>query len=131
MPACPDLLGRVDLLRESPKPSRLSILRRAVAAGSTEQVDDQGSSCCSTANSYVGSCPVSHCDCSSPVITKTKEPSVELHEVAYQPHVWSELGSPALAFGVPSRVSDIVYPAPSLLGCGGCPFREPCRLWPG
>ena len=27
--------------------------------------------------------------------------------------------------------SGIVYPAPSLLGCGGCPFREPCRVWPG
>ncbi len=23
------------------------------------------------------------------------------------------------------------YPAPSPMACGGCPFREPCRKWPG
>ena len=23
------------------------------------------------------------------------------------------------------------YPAPSAIYCGGCPFREPCRVWDG
>ncbi len=64
------------------------------------------------------------------VITKTKEPSVELHDVAYSStRVERTRQSLRRIWG--AIESGIVYPAPSLLGCGGCPFREPCRVWPG
>jgi CRISPR/Cas system-associated exonuclease Cas4 (RecB family) len=64
------------------------------------------------------------------VITKAKEPAVELHEVAADPQqiirtkrvvarVWR-----AIAAGH-------FYPSPSPLACGSCPYREPCREWTG
>ena len=27
--------------------------------------------------------------------------------------------------------SGLVYPAPSVMNCSGCPFQQPCREWTG
>jgi hypothetical protein len=64
------------------------------------------------------------------VITKTTDPSVECHAVEWSParaarstriveRVWSAIASSHF------------YPAPSVLNCGSCPFRDACRAWDG
>ncbi|QDU30681.1 PD-(D/E)XK nuclease superfamily protein [Anatilimnocola aggregata] len=64
------------------------------------------------------------------VLTKTKTVAIEQHSVAVQrapvdrmkrvvERVWNAINS------------EHFYPAPSPLACGGCPFRDPCRKWPG
>ena len=64
------------------------------------------------------------------VATKTKTPSIDRHEVDFDEariartrkmveRVWSGIES------------ELFYPAPSPMNCGGCPFREPCRNWTG
>ena len=64
------------------------------------------------------------------VLTKTKEVSVDRHGLAVDParvdrtkrviaRIWNAIAGQHF------------YPAPSITGCGGCPFRQPCRIWRG
>ena len=64
------------------------------------------------------------------VLTKTKEPAVDLHVVpadALRSHrqkvvverVWQSIAAGRF------------YPAPSPMSCSTCPYRKPCRQWPG
>jgi len=64
------------------------------------------------------------------VLTKSKSPVVEVHEVTVDPsrvdrtkrvfeRTWSAIES------------GLVYPAPSVMNCSGCPFQQPCREWTG
>ena len=64
------------------------------------------------------------------VLTKTKEVCIERHtqpvdrlQVArikrIVEHVWQAIQA------------EHFYPSPSLATCPNCPFREPCRKWPG
>ena len=62
------------------------------------------------------------------VLTKTKEPAVDLHEVPVDlqqidrtkrlvERVWRAIEA------------EHFYPTPTLSMCSGCPFRTPCRSW--
>lgn len=64
------------------------------------------------------------------VLTKTKEPVIDVHEPPAEPHrvdrtkwvverVWRAIEAGAF------------YPAPSAMQCPGCLYREPCRAWQG
>ena len=64
------------------------------------------------------------------VLTKTKEVQVERHQAVADPksvdrtrrvvdRVWRAIDD------------EHFYPAPSPMNCGSCPFRKPCRKWPG
>ena len=64
------------------------------------------------------------------VLTKTKDVQVEQHRAMADPR------SIDRARRVAERVwraieAEHFYPAPSPMNCGSCPFRKPCREWPG
>jgi len=64
------------------------------------------------------------------VLTKTKEVAIEQHSLAADQQQINRIKR------VVQRVWQAIqaghfYPAPSLTGCPGCPFREPCRSWCG
>jgi RecB family exonuclease len=126
---CPDLLGRLDLIIESPDDVTIVDLKTSRTRWSTEQVDDQAEQLLLYSELLRTIVPGKTLRLQFAVITKTKEPAVELHEVAYSTaRVERTRQSLRLIWG--AIESGIVYPAPSLLGCGGCPFRDPCRVWP-
>ncbi len=127
---CPDLLGRVDLLLESPEAVTIVDLKTSRSRWSAEQGDDQAEQLLLYSELVRRIVPGKSLRLQFAVITKTKEPSVELHEVSYSA-VRVERTRQSLRRIWGAIESGIVYPAPSLLGCGGCPFREPCRIWPG
>jgi RecB family exonuclease len=130
VPGCPDLLGRLDLLVESPETVTIVDLKTSRTRWSPDQVDDQAEQLLLYSELVRRIVPGKTLRLQFAVITKTKEPAVELHEVAYSTaRVERTRQSLRRIWG--AIESGIVYPAPSLLGCGGCPFREPCRVWPG
>lgn len=64
------------------------------------------------------------------VLTKTKEVSVDVHSVLPEQaqldrtkrvieRVWNAIQA------------DNFFPTPLQMNCPGCPYREPCRKWPG
>jgi putative RecB family exonuclease len=64
------------------------------------------------------------------VLTKTKQPVVEIHAVANDPH------RIARVYAIVERVWNAmlagnVYPNPSPANCGTCPFKKPCAAWNG
>src|SRR5690606_20793160 len=64
------------------------------------------------------------------VLTKTKEVNVDIHSFSFEQ---SSLARPKRVI---ERVwhaieSEHFFPAPSLMNCPGCPYRDPCRKWPG
>ena len=64
------------------------------------------------------------------VLTKTKEPVVEEHVREVEP------GNLQRTLAGVERVwraieSGVFYPAPSVMACAGCGYREACRAWSG
>ena len=64
------------------------------------------------------------------MLTKTKETSIDRHSSPADPlrvarikrvveRVWQSIEA------------EHFYPAPSQMNCGGCPYRDACRAWPG
>jgi putative RecB family exonuclease len=64
------------------------------------------------------------------VITKTKTPTVQLFEVAHD--LERQRRTTAIATRIfQSMQAGIVYPNPSPMNCGGCPYAQACAAWPG
>jgi CRISPR/Cas system-associated exonuclease Cas4 (RecB family) len=64
------------------------------------------------------------------VLTKTKQPTLDMHEVASDRRQIDRMKR------IVERVWRAIsnrhfYPAPSAANCSGCPFRAPCRGWRG
>lgn len=126
----PDVVGRVDLLVESADELVLTDLKTSRSRWSVDQVEDAGPQLLLYSDLVQQLVPGKRLRLRLGVITKAKEPAVELHEVAADPQqiirtkrvvarVWR-----AIAAGH-------FYPSPSPLACGSCPYREPCREWTG
>ena len=62
------------------------------------------------------------------VITKARQPAVEIHTLTPQPK------QIARTKAVVQRVWDAIkaghfYPSPSAMGCATCPYAKPCKQW--
>lgn len=126
----PDLLGRIDLLVETRDELIVVDLKTARSRWSAEQVADSGGQLLLYSELVRPLAPRKKLRLQFAVITKAKEPSVDLHEVVADrkqidrtkrivERVWKAIESGAF------------YPAPSPMQCPTCPFREPCRKWAG
>ncbi len=126
----PDVLGRVDLLVESADELVLTDLKTSRSRWSAEQVEDAGGQLLLYSDLVQQLVPGKRLRLRFAVITKAKEPTVEVHDVEPAP------ARIARTKRVVARVwraiaSGHFYPSPSPLSCGACPFREPCREWTG
>jgi putative RecB family exonuclease len=130
LPDCPDLLARVDLLVETADALVITDLKTARSRWGQEQVESSGEQLLLYSELAKHLLPGKSVRLQFAVITKTKAPQVDCHTVALSPirvertrqtvrQVWRAIQSGAF------------YPAPSVLQCSGCPFREPCRNWQG
>jgi hypothetical protein len=127
---CPDLLARMDLLIDTGPELVLTDFRTSRSAWNVDRVEEAAPELLVShelAKPRAGGRPVR---IEFAVATKTKFPVLTRHEIQVDPHqverakvlvqrIWR--GMEAGHF----------YAVPSPLNCPRCPFRDPCRAWPG
>jgi putative RecB family exonuclease len=127
---CPDLLARIDLLIDTGPALVLTDFRTSRSAWNVDRVEEAAPELLiyhELVKLLAGGRPVR---IEFAVVTKTKFPVLTRHEVQIDAHqverakvlvqrIWR--GIEACYF----------YPVPSPLNCTHCPFRDPCRDWPG
>jgi putative RecB family exonuclease len=130
IPGCPEILARVDLLRDAGDALVLTDFKTSRARWSEEQVEESAGQLLlyhDLVKPLADGRPVR---LEFAVITKTKIPTLVRHPVPVDfrdvermkrvvHRVWTAIQT------------GLFYPSPSPLNCGGCPFREPCREWMG
>ncbi|MCE9603306.1 MAG: PD-(D/E)XK nuclease family protein [Planctomycetia bacterium] len=127
---CPDVLGRIDLLVETVDELIVTDFKTSRSRWSRAQADDSAGQLLLYHELVRDFAPRKRLRLQFAVITKTKEPSIDLLEVAIDrkridrtkrvmERVWKAIEAKSF------------YPAPSAMQCPTCPFREPCRKWNG
>jgi len=128
VPGCPDLLGRLDLVVEAPDAVIVTDLKTARSRWSSAQVEESSEQLLLYHELVKTFAPAKRVRLRFAVLTKTKTPAVELHEVPVDSRrvertkriverVWRAIDT------------GVFYPAPSPQQCSSCAFREPCRRW--
>jgi putative RecB family exonuclease len=126
----PDLYGRVDLLTEDSDSLVITDIKTSRGKWSPEQVEDSGEQLLLYSKLASEISPGKKIATRFLVLTKTKEPVVEEHVREVDPtavkrtlagveRVWRAIES------------GVFYPAPSVVACSGCGYREACRAWVG
>lgn len=129
-PNLPDLLGRVDLIFETDDAVVIRDFKTSRSAWNDHQAEDQSDQLVLYADLVRRSIPGKQLKLQFSVITKAKNPKVQLLEAAFDEakldrtkqvveNVWSAIESGHF------------YPAPSPLQCPGCGFRNQCAAWRG
>jgi RecB family exonuclease len=130
IPGLPDVLGRVDLILETEQELIVADWKTSRAKYTQDQVDDSAAQLLLYGELAKDFAPGKQLRLQFGVLTKTKEVSVEAHSFPFDPQqldrtkrvverVWSAIQA------------EHFYPAPSQMNCPGCPYRDPCRKWPG
>lgn len=126
----PDLYGRVDLLTEDRDALAITDIKTSRGKWSPEQVEDNGEQLMLYSQLASEISPGKKILTRFLVLTKTKEPVVEEHVREVVP------GNLQRTLAGVERVwraieSGVFYPAPSVMACAGCGYREACRAWAG
>ncbi|MBA4020716.1 MAG: hypothetical protein C0483_26460 [Pirellula sp.] len=125
---CPDLLGRIDLIIETADELVVTDLKTSRSRWSREQADDSAGQLLLYHELVRSFVPRKRVRLQFAVLTKTKEPAVDLHEVPADRRavdrtkrivekVWKAIDN------------QVFYPSPSPMQCPGCSFRKQCRAW--
>jgi len=130
IPGLPDLLGRVDLIVETTNELVIRDWKTSRARWSAEQVEESTEQLLLYSGLAADFAPGKPVRIEFAVFTKTKTVAIEKHSIAVQQKPLDRMKR------VVQRVfqaitAEYFYPAPSPMACGGCPFRKPCRKWPG
>jgi putative RecB family exonuclease len=126
----PDLYGRVDLMTEDEDSLVITDIKTSRGKWSPEQVEDSGEQLLLYSHLASEISPGKKVATRFLVLTKTKEPVIEEHVREVNPtavkrtlagveRVWQAIES------------GVFYPAPSVVACSGCGYREACRGWMG
>lgn len=133
IPDCPDLLGRIDLVKLTKdrvkiidfKTSRSSWNHAKVQESATQQLL-YSELVKPLAEVYGHRLP----EIEWAVLTKGKSPRVEIHRL--QPDTAQIERVKAMVHGVWTAIkAQHFYPVPSTMNCSGCPFQTPCGQWEG
>ncbi len=130
VPGVPDLLGRVDLISETAEELVISDWKSSRGRWSQDQALDAAEQLVLYSELARDFAPGKRVRVEFLVLTKSKETLIERHSLLVTPfqtertkriveRVWRSISAGHF------------YPVPSPMNCGGCPFREPCRKWPG
>jgi putative RecB family exonuclease len=130
IPGLPDVLGRVDLILETPDELVISDWKTSRARFSPDQVEDSTEQLLLYSELAKDFAPGKRMRLEFAVLTKTKEVQIDQHSAVADPlrvdrikriveHVWRAIEA------------EHFYPAPSTMNCGGCAFRDPCQKWCG
>jgi putative RecB family exonuclease len=126
----PDVYGRVDLLTEDADTLTITDIKTSRGKWSPEQVEDSGEQLVLYSHLASEIAPGKKIATRFLVVTKTKEPVIEEYVREVEP------GNVKRTLVGVERVwraieSGVFYPAPSVLACSGCGYREVCRAWMG
>jgi RecB family exonuclease len=126
IPGDPDLLGRIDLLVETDDAVVITDLKTSRARWSREQAEDASEQLLLYSELVKDFVPGKSIKLRFAVLTKTKQPALDLHEFRVEAQrvdrvkrVWRAIEA------------EHFYPTPSPMQCPECPFRAPCRVWRG
>lgn len=127
---CPDLLARVDLLTDQDDALVVTDLKTARSRWSRDQAEFNAEQLLLYSELAGRLLPDKTLRLQFAVVTKTKSPAVEIHEVELDDHRLGRIKN------VVRRVWDAIqtghfYPSPSQMNCSGCPFKKACRAWHG
>jgi CRISPR/Cas system-associated exonuclease Cas4 (RecB family) len=127
---CPDLLARVDLLVDTGDALVVTDLKTARSRWSPQQAEDFAEQLLLYSQLASDLLPGKRLRLQFLVVTKTKSPLVEAHTV---PVDAARLERTRRVVQQTWRAMQAghVFPAPSPLNCGSCPYRDPCRRWNG
>lgn len=125
---CPDLLGRIDLITEAIDDLVITDFKTSRSKWSRDQADDSAGQLLLYHELVRNFAPRKRVRLQFAVLTKTKGPVVDLHEVPADrrtidrtkqivERVWKAIDA------------QVFYPAPSPLQCPTCAFRTACREW--
>lgn len=126
----PDLLGKLDLITETQDELVISDWKTSRSKWNNSNLEEASEQLLLYSELVKDFAPGKRLRIEFAVLTKTKEVSIERHSLLVnlvQVHrmkrvferVWQAISSGHF------------YPAPSPMACGSCPYREPCRKWPG
>jgi len=130
IPGLPEVLGRVDLIVETRDELVITDWKTSRSRYTQDQIEDSAAQLLLYGELAQDFAPGKRLRLEFGVLTKTKEVSIERHSFAADPaqlhrtkrvieRVWR-----AIAAGH-------YFPAPSAMNCASCPYRAPCREWPG
>jgi putative RecB family exonuclease len=130
LPDCPELLARVDLIVETESALVVSDFKTSKSGWSQDQVLDAAPQLLlysEVARELADGKPIR---LEFAVLSKARIPFLQVHQVP------NDLRHITRTRTVVERVWNAmqnghVYPSPSAINCSTCPFRKPCREWPG
>lgn len=130
VPGCPDLLARIDLLIDTGTELVVRDFKTSRSRWSQDQADESSGQLLLYSELVQKLDPSKTVRLEFAVLTKTKEPAVDVHVVRVDRQRVDRIKR------IVERVwraieGRLFYPAPSAMNCSGCPFRGPCRAWSG
>ena len=126
----PDLYGRVDLMTEDEDSLVITDIKTSRGKWSPEQVEDSGEQLLLYSKLASEISPGKKIATRFLVLTKTKDPVVEEHIRAIEPtRVRRTIASVERVWR--AIESGVFYPAPSVMACSGCGYRQVCKSWTG
>ncbi len=130
IPGLPDILGRVDLIIETTEALRIIDLKTARSRWSPGQAERAGEQLILYAALAKELAPHKRIQLEFAVITKAVAPTVECLPVMLN-HARLERTQRVMQRVWSAVESQLFYPAPSLMACPSCSFRDECEAWQG
>ena len=130
LPGLPPLLGRVDLIVETPDELVVSDWKTSRSRWTEDQFDDAAEQLLLYGELASDFAPGKPIRVEFSVLTKTKEIAIDQHTRPFD-HQQLDRTKRIIERVYNAIQAEVFYPAPSPMSCGCCPFREPCRKWPG
>lgn len=130
VPGLPELLGKVDLIVETSTELLVRDWQTSRAKYTQDQVDESAAELLLYGELARDIAPGKQIRLQFGVLTKTKEVNVDVHSIPFEQSTFDRTKM------VIERVWQAIqtghfFPAPSPMNCDGCPYRDPCRKWPG
>ncbi len=127
---CPDLLARVDLILATEKELQIIDLKTSRSRWKSGQAQNQAEQLLLYSELAKEMAPDKKLRLRFAVISKTKTPSLEMHDVSIHPdrvertkrvvqRVWKAIQQGTF------------YPSPSPMACPSCAYQQACRDWQG
>lgn len=130
VPGLPDLLGKVDLIVETTSELVIHDWKTSRSKYTPDQVDESAAQLLLYGELAKDFAPGKRLRLQFGVLTKTKDVSIDAHSFPFDQSQFDRTKR------VVERVWNAIqaehfFPAPSPMNCPGCPYRDPCRKWPG
>jgi CRISPR/Cas system-associated exonuclease Cas4 (RecB family) len=129
IPGVPDLLGRIELLIKTEDAVIISDLKTSRSRWSRDQAEDSAEQLLLYSELVKTLVPGKQMRLQFVVLTKAKEPVVNVHELPVVPQRVDRTKR-IVERGWREIEAGLFYPAPSPMHCPTCPYRDPCRHWP-